>query len=103
MKTCSCLTLILACIIYWQAREITRLTAAPDFPFDPELVRHISPIEWKTVILYGEIKIDPEKLRMRPAERAFLHEMCWYPIKAEIRIRATSRCAVGCARMTVIP
>ncbi len=65
MKTCSCLTLIPACIIYWQAREITRLTAAPDFPFDPELIRHISPIEWKNVILYGEIKIDPEKLRMR--------------------------------------
>ena len=67
MKTCSCLTLILACIIYWQAQEITRLAAAPDFPFDPELVRHISPIEWKNVILYGEIKIDPEKLRMRRA------------------------------------
>ena len=65
MKTCSCLTLILACIIYWQAREITRLTAAPEFPFDPELIRQISPIEWKHVILVGEIKIDPEKLRMR--------------------------------------
>ena len=24
MKTCSCLTLILACIIYWQAKEISR-------------------------------------------------------------------------------
>ena len=67
MKTCSCLTLILACIIHWQAREITRSTAAPDFPFDPELVRHISPIEWKNVILYGETKTDPEKLRMRCA------------------------------------
>ena len=67
MKTCSCLTLIQACKIYWQAREITRLTAAPDFPFDPELIRHISPIEWKNVILYGEIKIDPEKLVMRRA------------------------------------
>ena len=65
MKTCSCLTLILAGIIYWQAREITRLTTAPEFPFDPELIRHVSPIEWKNVILYGEIKIDPEKLRMR--------------------------------------
>ena len=28
MKTCSCLTLILASIIYWQAREISRMTAA---------------------------------------------------------------------------
>ena len=25
----------------------------------------VSPIEWKNVILYGEIKIDPAKLKMR--------------------------------------
>ena len=65
MNACSCLTLILACIVYWQAREISRLAAAPDFPFDPDLLRHVSPIEWKNVILYGEIKIDPSKLKMR--------------------------------------
>ena len=51
MNACSCLTLILACIVYWQAREILRLAAAPDFPFDPDLLRHVSPIEWKNVIL----------------------------------------------------
>ena len=71
MKTSPCLTFILACIIYWQAREIIRLTTAPDFPFDPELNRQISLIEWKNVILHGEIKIDPEKLRLRRAQRAF--------------------------------
>ena len=65
VNACSCLTLILACIVYWQAREISRMAAAPDFPFDPELLRHVSPIEWKNVILYGEIKIDPAKLKMR--------------------------------------
>ena len=65
MTAGSCLTLILACIVYWQAREISRLAAAPDFPFDPDLLRHVSPIEWKNVILYGEIKIDPAKLTMR--------------------------------------
>ena len=65
MNACSCLTLILACIVYWQAREISRIAAAPDFPFDPDLLRHVSPIEWKNVILYGEIKIDPAKLKMR--------------------------------------
>ena len=43
MNACSCLTLILACIVYWQAREISRLVAAPDFPFDPDLLRHVSP------------------------------------------------------------
>jgi len=62
MKTCSCLTLILACIIYWQAREISRLSAAPDFPFDRTLRQHISPIQWQNVILYGEIKIDAAKV-----------------------------------------
>ena len=67
MNACSCLTLILACIVYWQAREISRLAAAPGFPFDPDLLRHVSPIEWKNVVLYGEIKIDPAKLtRRRP-------------------------------------
>ena len=67
MNACSCLTLILACIVYWQAREISRLAATPDFPFDPNLLRHVSPIEWKNVVLYGEIKIDPAKLtRRRP-------------------------------------
>ena len=67
MNACSCLTLILACIVYWQAREISRLATAPDFPVDPDLLRHVSPIEWKNVILYGEIKIDPAKLtRRRP-------------------------------------
>ena len=63
MKSCSCLTLILACIIYWQAREISRMTAAPDYPFDRNLLRHISPIEWRNIILSGEIRIDPAKLR----------------------------------------
>ena len=33
------------CIMYWQAREISRIAAAPDFPFDPELIARISPIE----------------------------------------------------------
>ena len=61
MNACSCLTLILACIVYWQAREISRLAAAPDFPFDPDLLRHVSPIEWKNIVLYGEIKIDPRQ------------------------------------------
>ena len=65
MNACSCLTLILACIVYWQAREISRLAAAPDFPFDPDLLRHVSPIEWKNIVLYGEIKIDPAKLTRR--------------------------------------
>ena len=52
-------------IIYWQAREISRLAADLDFPFDSDLIRHISPIEWKNVVLYSEIRIDPNKLWVR--------------------------------------
>ena len=85
MNACSCLTLILACIVYWQAREISRLAAAPGFPFDPELITHVSPIEWKNVILYGEIKIDPAKLRIRGPQSAFLHECCRYPFPSRRR------------------
>ncbi len=28
---------------YWQAREISRIAAAPDFPFDPTKLRSRSP------------------------------------------------------------
>ena len=65
MNTCSFLTLILFCIVYWQARGISRITTAPDFPFDPDLLRHVSPIEWKSIILYDESKIDPAMLKIR--------------------------------------
>ena len=65
MNAGSCLTSILASVVYWQAHEISRIAAAPDFPFDPELIARVSPIEWKNIILYSEIKIDPNKLRTR--------------------------------------
>ena len=79
VKTCSCLTLILACIVYWQAREISRMTAAPDFPFDHELLRPLSPIEWKNVILCGEIEFDPAKLWPRVRQSVIQHEPGYYP------------------------
>ena len=79
VNACSCLTLILACIVYRQAREISPIAAAPDFPFDPDLLPHVSPIEWNNVILYGEIKIDPAKLKLRVPWRVFLHELGRYP------------------------
>ena len=34
-EPCRSLTLILACIVCWQASEISRLAAAPDFLFGP--------------------------------------------------------------------
>ena len=59
-NSCSALTLILACIIYWQAREIHRvlLEGDPAVDLDWSMVEHISPITWDNVILYGEYVID---------------------------------------------
>ncbi len=59
MNTCSCLTLILACIVYWQAKEIGRvLSEGLPEEIDTSLVTHVSPVEWDNVLLYGEYVID---------------------------------------------
>jgi TnpA family transposase len=61
MNSCSCLTLILACIIYWQAKEIDRVLNECDpegHEINIALLEHISPIEWENVILYGEYVIN---------------------------------------------
>lgn len=60
-NTSSCLTLIMACIIYWQAKEINRaiLECDPEKAgIDLSLLEHISPIEWDNVLLYGEYVLD---------------------------------------------
>ncbi len=56
-SSCSCLTLILSCIIYWQAMEMNRVVLECDPEgngIDLKLMKHISPIAWDNVILYGE-------------------------------------------------
>ena len=53
----SCLTLIMASIIYWQAKEINRAIQECDpaaAGIDLALLEHISPIGWENIILYGE-------------------------------------------------
>ncbi len=65
MNTCSCLTLILACIIYWQAREIERAIATQDATVDGvdiAMLEFVSPIEWENVLLYGEYVIDRDRI-----------------------------------------
>jgi TnpA family transposase len=55
--TSSCLTLIMACIIYWQAKEISRVIQESDWGengVDFNLLEHLSPISWENIILYGE-------------------------------------------------
>jgi Tn3 transposase DDE domain len=68
MNTCSCLTLILACIVYWQAREISRVSGHCDAAgngIDLSLLEHVSPIEWDNVVLYGQYILDRRLVRRR--------------------------------------
>lgn len=56
-NSCSCLTLILASIVYWQAKEMNRVVieCEPEKnKIDLSLLEHTSPITWDNVILYGE-------------------------------------------------
>lgn len=65
-NTCSCLTLIIACIIYWQAKEITQMITACGHELDQKclaMLPHISPIGWDNVILYGEYVLDKSLIR----------------------------------------
>jgi TnpA family transposase len=66
-NTSSCLTLIMACIIYWQAQEIKRvlLEAEPEAAgVDLSLLEHISPIGWDNVLLYGEYVLNRSLVRL---------------------------------------
>lgn len=66
MNSYSCLTLIVACIIYWQAKEISRVVREADPEgqgIDTALLQHISPIEWDNVVLYGEYILNRKLVR----------------------------------------
>ena len=61
-NTASCLTLIMACIIYWQAKEISRVILEhnpENGGVDLSMLEHISPIGWENILLYGEYVLDP--------------------------------------------
>jgi len=66
MSTASSLTFILACIIYWQAREIglalNRNNPEKD-GVNVSLLSHISPIGWDNVLLYGEHVLNPDMVQ----------------------------------------
>jgi len=56
MNVCICLMLIRACVIYWQAKEISRVVRWCQSEEDTivvALLEHASPIEWDNVMLYG--------------------------------------------------
>ena len=66
MNSCSCLTLLVACVIYWQAKEISRVVrmGIPEGEaIDFRLLEHVSPIEWENVILYGQYVLNQDNIR----------------------------------------
>ena len=66
MNSCSCLTLVVSCIIYWQAREMSRAIRHGDPEsegIDLSMLKHVSPIEWSNVILYGTYKLNRSRIR----------------------------------------
>lgn len=61
-STASCLILVLACIIFWQAQEIGRVLTEHNpeaAAIDTSLLSHVSPIGWDNVLLYGEYVLNP--------------------------------------------
>jgi TnpA family transposase len=66
-NTSGCLTLIMACIIYWQAKEINRtiLEGEPEaVGVDLSLLEHISPIGWENIILYGQYVLNRDLVQL---------------------------------------
>jgi hypothetical protein len=66
-NTSGCLTLIMACIIYWQAKEINRviLEGEPEVVgVDLSLLEHISPIGWENIILYGQYVLNRDLVQL---------------------------------------
>jgi hypothetical protein len=59
--TCNCVNLILPCIVCSQARKISRVLSQCDpvtNGVDTPLLKHVSPIEWDNVVLYGQYILD---------------------------------------------
>jgi TnpA family transposase len=71
MNTCSCLTLVVASIVYWQAKEISRIVRECDpegNSVDIHLLEHVSPIEWENIVLYGQYILDKTLIKQRHTE-----------------------------------
>jgi TnpA family transposase len=63
---CSSLTLVIACIIYWQAKEIHRVIQSHVLPehINLDLLSHISPVSWENIILYGDYILNRNKVAL---------------------------------------
>lgn len=63
----NCTTLIMAAIIYWQAKEISHIVKwhnPEEAGIDLSMLAHISPIEWSNIILYGEYKLNRDLVKL---------------------------------------
>ena len=61
MNSCSSLTLIVACIIYWQAREMSRAIRRGDpdgHGVELALLQHVSPVVWDNVVALTDAPLD---------------------------------------------
>ena len=66
INSCHCLTLILACVLYWQSKEVWRVVhrcQPEDGKIYVSLLEHVSPIERDNVILYGQHVWDRGQVR----------------------------------------
>ena len=66
LMNCNCLTIIMACIIYWQARTLEQLIQSDEWNtlgFNPNLIQYISPVCWDNVVLYGEYVINKNLIK----------------------------------------
>ena len=65
-NSCNCTTLLAACIIYWQAKEMSNAVRRGDPEadgIDVSLLQHVSPIEWDNVVIYGRYHLNRSKIR----------------------------------------
>jgi TnpA family transposase len=65
-RSCSCLTLLAACVIWWQINQIDKALREGRWRergLEPKLLEHISPIEWSNVLLYGEYDLDSRRVQ----------------------------------------
>ena len=56
----------MACIIYWQAKEIKRVIDTYGHELEQSslaMLSHVSPIGWDNVVLYGEYVLDRNLVR----------------------------------------
>jgi len=59
-------TLIIACIIYWQVKEVSRIVKEYNpgaAAVDITLLVHISSIAWSNVFIYDDYKLNKELVR----------------------------------------